>query len=109
MARIKGQPIVALAAIFQHSPYVLLSRKDSNIRAPSDLAGKTVMMSDDQGGIQLRTMLRREGIDPSLVHIIAQSWRLDDLIDGKVDAMSAYATVEPAKLRARGSSPLSRS
>ena len=102
VARIKGQPIVALAAIFQHSPYVLLSRKDSNIRTPSDLAGKTVMMSDDQGGIQLRTMLRREGIDPSLVRIIAQSWRLDDLIDGKVDAMSAYATVEPAKLRARG-------
>ena len=102
VARIKGQPIVALAAIFQHSPYVLLSRKDRNIRAPSDLAGKTVMMSDDQGGIQLRIMLRREGIAPQLVHIVPQSWQLDDLIDNKVDAISAYATVEPAKLRARG-------
>jgi PAS domain S-box-containing protein len=102
VARIKGQPIVALAAIFQHSPYVLLSRKDRNIRAPSDLAGKTVMMSDDQGGIQLRTMLRREGVDARLVHIVPQSWRLDDLVYNKVDAVSAYATVEPAKLRDQG-------
>ncbi|CAN5571828.1 hypothetical protein BH11PSE7_BH11PSE7_25760 [soil metagenome] len=102
VARIKGKPIVALAAIFQHSPYVLLSRNDANIRAPSDLAGKTVMMSEDQGGIQLRTMLRREGIDPAMVRIVPQSWRLDDLIDGKVDAMSGYATVEPAKLRSLG-------
>ncbi|GAB3473597.1 ABC transporter substrate-binding protein [Polaromonas eurypsychrophila] len=27
-SRINGQPIVALAAIFQHSPYVILSRQD---------------------------------------------------------------------------------
>jgi len=103
--RINGQPIVALAAIFQHSPYVLLSRADSGIRAPSDLAGKTVMMSDDQGGIQLRTMLRREGVDPKLVRIVPQSWKLEDLVEGRVDAISAYATVEPAKLRAQGVVP----
>ncbi|MBC7436577.1 MAG: ABC transporter substrate-binding protein [Bdellovibrionales bacterium] len=102
VARIKGQPIVALAAIFQHSPYVLLSRKDSYIRAPSDLAGKTVMTSDDQGGIQLRCMLRREGIDPRRINIVPQSWRLEDLIYQRVDVISAYATVEPAKMRARG-------
>ncbi len=103
--RIKGQPIVALAAIFQHSPYILLSRADRGIRAPSDLAGKTVMMSDDQGGIQLRTMLRREGVDPKLVRIVPQSWKLEDLVEGRVDAISAYATVEPAKLRAQGIVP----
>ncbi len=103
--RINGAPIVALAAIFQHSPYILLSRADSGIRAPSDLAGKTVMMSEDQGSIQLRTMLKGEGVDPQLVRIIPQSWKLQDLVEGRVDVISAYATVEPTKLRALGVVP----
>lgn len=103
--RINGQPLVALAAIFQHSPYVIMSRQDRNIRTPADLIGATVMMSQDQGEIQLRAMLKREGIDPKLVNIIPQTWRLEDLINGKVDAMSAYATAEPALLAARGVAP----
>jgi PAS domain S-box-containing protein len=103
--RINGQPLVALAAIFQHTPYVILSREDRRIRAPSDLVGARVMLSDEQGGIQLRAMLRREGIDPARVDIVPQSWKLEDLIEGRVDAVSAYATVEPAMLRARGVTP----
>lgn len=33
--RLKGQPLVALAAIFQHSPLTLVTRQDSNIRTPT--------------------------------------------------------------------------
>jgi PAS domain S-box-containing protein len=97
--------VVALAAIFQHSPYVIMSRQDRGLRTPADLVGATVMLSQDQGEIQLRAMLKREGIDPKLVNIIPQTWDLDDLITGKVDAMSAYATAEPALLSARGVMP----
>jgi PAS domain S-box-containing protein len=103
--RIKGQPVVALAAIFQHSPYVIMSRQDRHIRTPSDLVGRKLMLSEGQGAIQLRAMFKREGIDPKLVNIVPQSWSLDDLISGKVDAVSAYASVEPALLRARGVEP----
>lgn len=103
--RINGQPVVALAAIFQHSPYVIMSRQDRGLRTPADLVGATVMLSPDQGEIQLRAMLKREGIDPKLVNIIPQTWDLDDLIGGKVDAMSAYATAEPGLLSARGVMP----
>ncbi|MCJ7799526.1 MAG: ABC transporter substrate-binding protein [Polaromonas sp.] len=103
--RINGQPLVALAAVFQHSPYVIMSRQDRAIRTPADLIGATVMLSQDQGEIQLRAMLQREGIDPNLVNIIPQTWNLDDLITGKVDAMSAYATAEPGLLTARGVAP----
>ena len=66
--------------------------------------GKSVT-SPQQGGIQLRAMLQREGIDPKLVNIVGQSWRLYDLVERKVDAISAYATVEPALLSARGVTP----
>ena len=103
--RIKGQPIVAMAAIFQHSPYVILSREDRNIRGPRDLVGKKVMLAGGQGEIQLRAMLQREGIDMNGVNILPQSWSLDDLIQGRVDAMSAYATVEPRQLINRGVLP----
>lgn len=103
--RINGQPLVALAAIFQHSPYVLMSRADRGIRSPSDLVGARVMLSEGQGSIQLRAMLKREGIDPQRVNILPQSWKLEDLIEGRVDAVSAYSTVEPAMLRAQGVAP----
>ena len=105
MDRLNGQPVMALAAIFQHSPYVIMSRQDRQIRTPSDLVGRNLMLSEGQGAVQLRAMFKREGIDPQRVNILPQSWSLDDLINGKVDAMSAYATVEPALLRARGVEP----
>jgi PAS domain S-box-containing protein len=63
------------------------------------------MLSENQGAIQLRAMLQSEGIDPKRVNILPQSWNLDDLIAGEVDAISAYATVEPAQLLARGVAP----
>lgn len=105
VARLQGQPIVAMAAVFQHSPYVILSRDDSNIRSPRDLVGKRVMMASTQGEIQLRAMLKRESIDPAQVKILPQSWSVDDLVARRVDAMSAYATVEPHQLLARGVAP----
>ena len=105
LARLKGEPLVVCAAIFQHSPYVIMSRRERGIRTPADLVGARVMLSDDQGSAQFRGMLVREGIDPGRVDIRPQSWDLADLIEGRVDAVSAYATVEPWLLRAKGVEP----
>lgn len=104
-ARFEGAPLVAIAAIFQHSPYILLSRSDRGIRNVFDLIGKRVMLSGDQGLEQFRAMLINEGIDPGKIKVVPHSWDLNDLIDGNVDAMSAYITVEPARLLARGVEP----
>lgn len=105
LARMRGQPLVVCAAIFQHSPYVILSRADRGIRSPHDLVGARVMLSNDQGASQFRAMLTEEGVALDRVNIVSQSWRLEDLIEGRVDAMSAYSTAEPAQLRARGVEP----
>jgi len=80
--------IVVLAAIFQHSPHVLLSRNDSNIRVPSDSIGKRVMLSKKQGAAQFKAMLIHEGENVKKVEILPHSWNLDDLINHKVDAVS---------------------
>ena len=101
----KGKPLVVLSAIFQHSPYILLSRDDSHILAPSDLIGKRVMLGDNQGANEFKAILKNEGIALDKVNIIPHSWNLQDLIDHKVDAISAYITAEPNLLRAQGIKP----
>lgn len=40
----QGQPVLAVAAIFQHSPFVLLTLPRDDIRAVTDLEGKTPMV-----------------------------------------------------------------
>ncbi|MDF3056626.1 MAG: sensory box protein [Rariglobus sp.] len=105
LARLEGKPLVACAAVFQHSPLIVLSRADRNIRAPADLAGTKVMMSDRQSSAQLWAMIMRAGVPADSLRSVPHTWRLDDLIEGRVDAISAYATVEPPQMRARGIEP----
>lgn len=103
IARLHGKPIVALAAIFQHPPHVLLSKKSSNIRSPADLVGKRIMLANTEWrDAQHRALLRKHGIDMQEVTILPQSGRLEDLLEDKVDAISAYATVEPLRMSELG-------
>jgi two-component system cell cycle sensor histidine kinase/response regulator CckA len=104
-ARMNGAPIVVLASIFQHSPYIVMSRHDSGIRVPADLIDRTIMISGDQGAAQHLAMLKHEGLPISRIHIVPHSWKLEDLIHGEVDAISAYITAEPSQMRARGVEP----
>ncbi|HTL98969.1 MAG TPA: ABC transporter substrate-binding protein, partial [Holophagaceae bacterium] len=105
LARAQGKPVVVLAAVFQHSPYILLTRGRDRLTQPSDLVGKTVMTLNDQGEAQMRAMLLAEGIDPAKVRFVPHSWDLQDLASGKVDGMTAYLTVEPYQLQKLGVSP----
>ncbi len=99
---INGAPIQAMAAIFQHSPYVIISPQKNHILKPHDLVGKRVMLSDNQGWIQLKAVLMMEGIDPSSIQFIPHTWNNNDLLDDNVDAMSAYSSVEAYQLEKTG-------
>ncbi len=95
--RLHGAPLVALAAIYQHSPSVLLARKD--LLSPSDLIGKKVMMLNKSTDTDLLAMLGNEGVDLNTVGILPSSFELQDLIDGRVDAYNAYLTNEAYLLK----------
>ncbi|AFI83628.1 myristoyl transferase [Methylophaga nitratireducenticrescens] len=99
--RLKGRPFVALAAIFQSSPYTWLVRADSSITHPTDFVGKTVTRqsyADD-----LSAMLLRFQIHPSQLNIVDPSPEdIDNLIDGKVDALTAYISNEPFEMISHG-------
>ncbi len=100
--RLLGKPLVALAAVFQHSPSVLLSLEKSGIRSVHDLIGKTVMFANKDEDADFLTMLLNEGLELSQVNIVSSSYRIQDLIEGKVDAFNSYTTNEPYLLRQLG-------
>lgn len=100
--RLKGEPLVALASIFQHSPSVLLTLKSSGIRTVHDLIGKKVMLADTDEDADFLTMILNEGISTSQVDTIPSSYNLDDLISGRVDAFNSYITNEPFFLQQKG-------
>ncbi|WP_051189358.1 ABC transporter substrate-binding protein [Daejeonella oryzae] len=99
---IAGKPVVVLSVIYQHSPYVILSLADKNIRTPSDLAGKTIMASNDQGWLIIKSLFLHEGISLESLKVTNHSWNNNDLINGRTDAITAYSTVEPHQFRNKG-------
>jgi PAS domain S-box-containing protein len=105
LARLRGQPVVACAAFFQHSPFIVMARADSGIRKPSDLSGHTVMVGPLEGTAQFQAMMKHEGIPLNTVKQVPHTWNIRDLIEKRVDAMTAYSTVEPTQMRQAGVEP----
>ncbi len=101
----KGKPLMALGAIFQHSPYVIISSAASHINVPSDLVGKTIMASENQGWVELKAIFLKEGIDIKNISVKSHSWNNMDLVEGRIDALTGYRSVEPFQLQQLGMKP----
>ena len=93
LQRKAGKPVVALAVIFQHSPYVLIARQFGAAPDIHDLAGKRVMLEPQAD--ELLAYLKREGIPLSHITQVEHSYDPQDLMDGKIDAIAGYATNQP--------------
>jgi diguanylate cyclase (GGDEF)-like protein/PAS domain S-box-containing protein len=102
LERLRGAPLVALAAIYQHSPSVLIARKDSGIFSPDALVGKKIMLLDQAVDADFIAMFNNEGIDISRLHIIPSSYEIRDLVDGKADAFNSYLSNEAYLLKQQG-------
>lgn len=90
-ARDQGEPIVAIAVVFQKDPYVYASLKDSGIERPQDLVGKKVMVPAD-GEVQHNALLGKMDIDPSTIEMIPYQRDVTPLTSGQIDAMMVYRT-----------------
>lgn len=95
IARMQGQPVVALAAIMQSSPIVWIVRADSDIYTPHDLAGKRVMLMPAPENAELLITLAHEGVDHDRLQLQQTSFDPQDLIDGNTDAYDGYISNEP--------------
>jgi len=102
-SRVQGKPVVVLAAIFQDTPSILLTRKDTKIGDVSDLVGRRIMITPDElGAAATMGMLASEGVRAFDIIRQKHSYNLDDLIDGKTDAMACYISNEPFVLKEKG-------
>jgi len=91
--RAEGEPVVALASIFQHSPLIMLASKMSEIENIHELKGKKISLESHSE--QLLSYLESEGITLNELIISPHDYDISKLISGEVDAMSAYSTDEP--------------
>jgi ABC-type nitrate/sulfonate/bicarbonate transport system substrate-binding protein len=80
LERHKGKPVVVLAAIFQHSPQILLVLQESGISSPQGVVGRKIMVRKDSS-CELMAMLRKEGVAIEQLDITELSWNLNDLIE----------------------------
>ncbi len=103
LERMEGKPVYLLSAIFQHSPFMLLSQKRGDLKEVSDLKGKRIMVTDDVVGMaSLTAMLTGNGIKPGDYISQKHTFRVDDLISGDTDAIAAYISNEPFHMQKRG-------
>lgn len=96
LARKAGKPVVVLAAIFLHSPLVLIARQTDSPKGTQgihDIVDKRVMIEPQSD--ELIAYLHQEGIALNRLVQLDHSFQPQDLIDGKVDAISAYVSNEP--------------
>ena len=90
-----GKELIALGAIYQHSPSVLITVRD-DIKTLKDLENKNIMVTSNAlSGVSIMSMLLSEGLSTDNANFQKHSYNLQDLINGKTDAMACYISNEP--------------
>ena len=89
LRRASGAPVVVLASIFQHSAAALVVRRGADgKRVPWNRARLMLSPTDHEA----LAYLQRDGVRLNQLDIRQHSFNYDDLLQGRVDAMSVYTT-----------------
>lgn len=91
LRRAAGEPVVVLAAIYQHSPYVVACLEGTPIASPHDLIGRSVMLRPSSNA-EILAMLLNEGVPLDQVRIVDHDFNANALANGTVDAISMYSS-----------------
>jgi signal transduction histidine kinase len=92
----RGRPVMAVAAIFQHSPFVIMARVDPKLRSVRDLEGRTLM--GEAHSDELIAYLRKAGVNIERIRVVNHSGTIRNLESNgpdRVDAAMAYVSTEP--------------
>lgn len=97
--RANGKPVVVLAAIFQHSPLVLLTQSKKQYVHPQGLSNKKIMLRGFSDA-EIKAMLNNEFV--SGYEQIIHNGGMKDFINNKIDGFSCYYTDQPYYLDSIG-------
>jgi len=101
-----GAPIKALAAIFQHNPFIFVSKQSSGIVSPYEMLGKRIMFGAVDGvgsdEVPLMALFAEYGVKEGLYTHIKPSFKFTGLAEDKIDVMSGYITDLPYYFQQQG-------
>jgi diguanylate cyclase (GGDEF)-like protein/PAS domain S-box-containing protein len=98
--RYRGDDVIVLGVIFQHSPLNLVTLAESGIDNIHKLVGRKLMI--EPSSAELFAYLLQEGFTQKAFILQHHSLDLNDLLSGKTDAMSVYVTDELYLLKKLG-------
>ena len=103
LERAKDRNIVALYALFQATPLILVSTKESGINSVNDFSNKRVMTTiDDSSEVSLKAMIISNKVKIDNIKFLKHTHNIDDLINKNTDVISAYISKSPYELQKRG-------
>ena len=103
LEKIKNPNIVALYALFQSTPLILMSTKESGINNINDFENKKIMTTiDDASEVSLKAMIASNKIKVENLTFLKHSHNIDDLINKNTDVISAYISKSPYTLQKKG-------
>ena len=95
----KYENLAFLYATFQTSPLVFITKQSSGINTIKDFKDKRIMSTiEDSVEASLKTMIKSKNIDFESLNFIKHSHNIKDLINDKVDIISAYSSKSPFDL-----------
>jgi NitT/TauT family transport system substrate-binding protein len=104
IARSRGAHTVSLALINQRSPTVIFALESAGIRAPSDLVGKTIGLT--QSGVkydEYRALMNLLDINRSTIEEVdIRKAIVPSVLSGTVDAALAYTEDQPVLVELQG-------
>ena len=97
-----GLPVMVLAAMAQHSPFVVLAPERSGIHDLRDFRGKKIMMGSSLMIYEVQVMLASIGISPGEVEIVPHTADIDLFLSGYADACLTFIGSFSHELERRG-------
>jgi NitT/TauT family transport system substrate-binding protein len=104
-AKNPSQAPVAVKVLYNTPPFAIIVKKDSPIKTPKDLEGKTVGSPATDGALKLFPAFAKiTNVDPTKVAIITMAPNLREqmLMRGQVDAVFGYVTTVTFSAKAMG-------
>lgn len=100
--RARNYPVKVIAAIFQHNAMVMISRRDSGIVSPYEMAGKRISYQKGIDDAIFGSMFDYADISEKNFIKEPMDFSYEKFIDGSYDVIAAYITDQPYWIRKRG-------
>ena len=99
---VAGSTLKAIAAIFQKTPFCLMSKTAQGIETPEHLAGKRVGINSAESEFMLKIVLAHQGLRFEDITPIQIGWDVQPLVDDEIDVYPAFMNNDPILLKEQG-------